>query len=989
MEDFLRNHRNREQSQPTEHTALSRCPYCSMQCTMWVHEEKSVQGKKRVSISPNEEDPVVKGRLCVKGMNAHTHVLGEDRLKKPLLRKEGQLEPVTWAEALTWFKERVIATQEKYGHDAVAMFGGGSLTNEESYLLGKFARVALRTRYIDYNGRYCMSSAATAANQAFGVDRGLTQPLADLPQTDCLILAGTNISECQPTMMPYIHEAKKNGATIIVIDPRETATSRVADIHLQVHPGGDSALVNGMLKVIVDEGYTDENFIRNHTRGFNDLKAYLQTISLSEVASIAGVSEENIRVAARAFGKARAGMVLTARGVEQHTNGVRNVRNFINIALATGNMGRVGSGYGAVTGQGNGQGGREHGQKADQLPGYRQIENQQHRREVAEVWGIEEEQLPRAGVSAHEMFARMHEQLIRGLVVFSSNPLNSNPDSHYVEEALEQLDFLVVVDMFLSETASKADLVLPSATFLEDEGTVTNLEGRVSLRRAVRKLPAEVKTDWMILMEMAQALNQAKYFSYSNVEDIFNELCRASKGGIADYNGMSYQRIDEEDGVFWPCPDKDEAGVKRLFTGGRFFHPDGRARFLTVPHETPAEATDDTYPLTLTTGRLMHHYLTGVQTRRTPIHNQRAPEPLLYIHPNTAEEWMVEEGQLASVKSRRGEIKLKVKRTTQIRPDTVFIPMHWGGDGGVNRLTLPELDPESKMPAFKACAVRVGPPRTRRQKEDYREGEKGRMKKKKLVLVGNGMAGVQVIEHVLKLAKDDYDVTIFGKEPYPNYNRILLSSVLSGETEMEDITLNDWDWYQKNDIQLHVNCEVTRIDTEQKVVYGTDGVTASYDQLILATGSLPFMLPLPGVDKKGVIAFRDIKDCEAMMEASKQTKKAAVIGGGLLGLEAARGLLNLGMEVDVVHIYEDLMERQLDPVASTMLKEKLEQQGMNFLTNKHTEKILGNQRVKGLRFKDGTQIQADLVVMAVGSRNQAQCGGGERGWDRGEPGYRC
>lgn len=950
-----------EPKHPQNETEKSQCPYCSMQCTMQVDKRDD-----QLSVTPNQQDPIVQGRWCIKGMHAHVHALDEDRLKHPLLRKNGRLEPVSWEEALEWFRQQVEKTQAIYGKDAVSVFGGGSLTNEEAYLLGKFARVALETRYIDYNGRYCMSSAATAANQAFGVDRGMTNPLEDIAKTGCLILAGTNIAECQPTMMPYILEAKANGATVIVIDPRKTKTARHADIHLPVRPGTDTALVNGMLKTLLDEGYSDPSFIRKHTRGFDKLAAHLESVSLSEVAMITGVSKEKIQRAAQAFGQAATGMVFTARGVEQHTTGVRNVRNFINLVLLTGKVGRPGCGYGAVTGQGNGQGGREHGQKADQLPGYRLIQNPEHRRAVANVWGVDEKRLPGAGVSATEMFRLALEKKIRGMVVLSSNPVVSNPDSRQTEKALDQLDFLVVIDLFLSETAKKADLVLPGASYMEGEGTMTNLEGRVLLRRAVRKAPGEAKPDWMILTEMAKALGKETFFPYFKAETIFEELRRATQGGIADYSGMDYRRIEKENGVFWPCPKEDAPGVERLFEDGRFFHPDGRARFLAVPHHAPPEPTDEQYPLTLTTGRLMHHYLTGVQTRRTPALNEQAPEPLLYIHPDTAKEWLLEDGKKACIRSRRGEIHLKVRADPAIRRDTVFVPMHWGGEKGVNRLTLPELDPESRMPSFKACAVRVEPCKVNYQNDRPLKGEKEMNEKKKLVLIGNGMAGVQVIEHVLKLTKEDYEITIFGKEPHPNYNRILLSKVLAGDTEMSDIILNDWDWYEQNGIRLHSGCEVIRIDTQNRVVYAEGGVSAPYDQLVLATGSLPLMLPLPGVDKEGVIAFRNIKDCQIMMKASQKYRKAAVIGGGLLGLEAARGLLNLGMEVDVVHIFNDLMERQLDSTASRMLKETLEQQGMRFLMEKQTESILGEKRATGLRFKDGTDLKADLVVMAVG-----------------------
>lgn len=690
-------------------TGISQCPYCSMQCTMLVDQERTPITKTRYVISPNKADPVVQGKMCVKGMEAHVPALSKSRLQTPLLKKDGRLVPVSWRTAMNWFKRKVLHLQRQYGKDAIGVYGGGSLTNEEGYLLGKFARVALGTRYIDYNGRFCMSSAATAGNQAFGIDRGMTNPLEDIPLAKCIILAGTNIADCQPTMMPYLRKAKANGAFIIAIDPRVTGTTKFADLHLQVKPGTDAALVNGLLKVIVEEGYVDWPFVREHTEGVEELLAHLRQIRLHEVAQTAGVSEEMMVQAARAFGQAETGMVFTARGVEQHANGVQNVRNFINLSLLTGKIGKQGSGYGAVTGQANGQGGREHGQKADQLPGYRLIEEPEHRRHIARVWGVNERKLPRKGVSAYEMFEAIGRQEIRGLIVFSSNPIVSNPNAHLVESALRNLGLLVVVDLYLSETAQLADLVLPGSSHLEDEGTMTTLEGRVTLRKAVMPLPGSARQDWQIMALMAQSLGKRHWFSYANAGEIFQELCLASEGGIADYSGISYERIEQEQGVFWPCPSADRSGMARLFEDRKFFHPDGRAKLLAVPHDPSGERVDGQFPLILTTGRVMHHYLSGVQTRLTPALERKVPEPFLQIHPLTAEGIGLSDGERAVIISRRGEIVCKVEISSHIRPDTVFVPFHWGGEASINRVTLPELDPQSRMPSFKACAVRVEP----------------------------------------------------------------------------------------------------------------------------------------------------------------------------------------------------------------------------------------------------------------------------------------
>lgn len=707
MNEFLKAVQQRAVDRPKERTGQTECPYCSVQCTMNLHEEKSIM-VSRFSVSPNKEDPVTDGRLCVKGLNAHVHAVHEGRLKYPMIRIGSSWAAVSWEEALAEIGGRLRSIQEKYGKDAVGVYGGGSLTNEECYLLGKFARVALQTKYIDYNGRFCMSAAAGAANLTFGADRGLTNPLAEVPLAKCIILAGTNLAECQPTIMQYFRKARSEGCKIIVIDPRETGTSAVADLHLRVKPGYDAALVNGMLKVIVERGYVDREFVESRTTGFAELEKHLRSVSLAEAAALSGVAPEAIAEAARLFGEAETGMVFTARGVEQHASGVANVRNFLNLVLLTGKIGRPGCGYGAITGQANGQGGREHGQKADQLPGYRLIENPEHRAYMAKVWGVSEEELPRKGVSAYEMMEAIDRGEIKGLIILGSNPVVSNPNSHLVERALAKLEFLLVIDLFESETARLAHMLLPGSAYLEDEGTITQLEGRVVVRRAVKPLPGKAKLDWEILCLIAETLGKGQYFKYRSAEDIFNELRIASRGGIADYSGMTYERLEREKGLFWPCPDEAHPGTPRMFER-RFGHPDGLARLVPIEHQNPKEVAGRKYPYLLTTGRVLQHYLSGVQTRNTPELNSKYPEPLLEIHPETAGEIGLINGGHAKVSSRRGTIRLKVKYSPKIRKETVFVPFHWGDDQCINRLTNPALDPVCRMPEFKVCAVSIVP----------------------------------------------------------------------------------------------------------------------------------------------------------------------------------------------------------------------------------------------------------------------------------------
>lgn len=703
--ELLRYFRHKQKDHASETLFDTQCPFCSVQCAMQFVEERVV-GRNCYKVIP-KDNPTSNGRLCIKGLHAHQHALHTERLQFPLLKRNGRFVRVSWEEALSFIQINFKNIQKEFGNDAIGVYGGGSLTNEEAYLLGKFARVALKTKYIDYNGRYCMSAAAAAMNATFGLDRGLTNKLSEIPHARCIILAGTNVAECQPTIMPYFHQAKKNGTFFIVIDPRETATCGLADLHIKIKPGTDVAFVNGMLKVIFAEGYVDEQFVKERTEGYDELKKHIEQIQLDEMAEMTGIAPEVIQFAARQYATAPTGMIFTARGVEQQTNGYMTVRNFLNLALVTGKIGKIGCGCGAITGQGNGQGGREHGQKADQLPGYRSIENPEHRKYIASVWGVPEEELPRKGVSAYEMIQKIDEGEIKGLFVMGSNPVVSSPNARFVKRALKKLQCLVVVDLFLSETAELADLVLPTSSYLEDEGTMTNLEGRVTWRPASRKRPGEVKHDWEILCEIARVLGKGDYFRFSSAEEIFHELRVASRGGLADYYGITYERLRNER-VYWPCPSPDHPGTARLFEQS-FAHPDGKARLAVVDNEYQKEQTTEQYPIYVTTGRVLSHYLSGTQTRRSPALASRQIEAFMEIHPNTAKKYKIENNALVKLETKRGYAIVRSKYSYKIREDTVFVPFHWSGFQNINQITDDELDPYCKMPGFKRCAARIIP----------------------------------------------------------------------------------------------------------------------------------------------------------------------------------------------------------------------------------------------------------------------------------------
>ncbi|MET9500616.1 molybdopterin oxidoreductase family protein [Streptomyces sp. NPDC006622] len=781
------------------------CPYCALQCGM----NLSPTPEGGVEVTERVDFPVNRGALCGKGRTAPAVLSSRVRLTSPLVRSGGTLTPATWDEALDRIAGELSGIRAEHGPDALGVFGGGGLTNEKAYALGKFARVVLGTSQIDYNGRFCMSSAAAGGIKAFGLDRGLPFPLEDIPKTGCVILVGSNLAETMPPSLRFFSELRETGGTLIVIDPRRTRTAEQADLHLMPRPGTDLALALGLLHLVVAEGRVDEEYVRERTSGWEEARAAAMAHWPEFVERITGVSVPQLRETVRMFCEPEAAMVLTARGPEQQSKGTDTVGAWINLCLATGRAGRPLSGYGCLTGQGNGQGGREHGQKADQLPGYRKLDDPAARRHVAEVWGVDPDSLPGPGRSAYELLDAMGSD-IRSLLLMASNPVVSAPRAAHIEERLRSLDFLAVCDVVLSETAALADVVLPVTQWAEESGTTTSLEGRVLLRQRAITPPEGVRSDLEVLHELAARLGVEKGFP-TDPEEVFEELRRASAGGPADYSGITYRRLAQENGVFWPCPAvpeaggasveagtaaagggavgadaesgasgsgsaaeaadatgtadpaspaetadttgavgagaaagdgdghrdgedvgasargdgaadvgsgvfaadsaRDEAGTvhpgtPRLFLD-RFATDDGRARFVPVSHRPVAEEPDEEYPVFLTTGRVVAQYQSGAQTRRVDELNAAAPGPFVELHPRLAARLGAAEGDPLAVVSRRGRAVAPARITTGIRPDTVFMPFHWPGEGRANTLTNPALDPTSRMPEFKVCAVRV------------------------------------------------------------------------------------------------------------------------------------------------------------------------------------------------------------------------------------------------------------------------------------------
>jgi len=691
-----------ESRNAAEKLVKTHCCFCGQQCGI----QLKVRENRVIGFEPWEDFPFNRGMLCPKGVKRYLQGNHPDRLLSPLLRTEHGFQPSTWDEALDFTARRLREIQDKYGKDAVAVYGGASLTTEKAYLMGKFARVGLGTRHIDYNGRLCMVSAGVAYKGVFGVDRS-PNPWSDIAKAEVVMVIGGNIGECAPITTDYIWRARDHGARLIVADPRFTPIARNADLYLPVRPGTDLAMLMAMLHVIIRDGLADREFIAAHTTGFETTAASVAEWTPERAAEISGVAPEAIERAAHWIAESRRSMLMHARGLEHQSKGVENCEAVAAIALATGNIGREGAGCVMITGQGNGQGGREHGQKCDQLPGQRSLSDPAAREYVAGVWGIAPDELPAPGYSAVEIMNAIHRGEIKGLLSICFNPLVSLPDANFTREALERLEFFGVIDFFLSETAMHADVVLAGSLQEEEEGVTANVEARViHIQKAVEP-PANARRDSEIICDLARRLGRERYFPFREPREIFDELRLASRGGIADYYGITYERIDREKGVFWPCPSSDHPGTPRLFENGKFFHADGKARFMKLEWRDGGDPVDAEFPVYLTTGRVVSQYLSGTQTRRIGALVDQYPEPKLEIHPRLAAQFGIQTGDRVTITTRRASITLPAMVVRTIRPDTVFIPYHWPGGRSANLLTHRTLDPRSKIPEFKVSACRV------------------------------------------------------------------------------------------------------------------------------------------------------------------------------------------------------------------------------------------------------------------------------------------
>jgi ferredoxin-nitrate reductase len=965
-------------------TTATQCPYCGVGCGLLA----DVKDGQLTAVRGDPIHPANRGRTCRKPLGLPFAVHARDRATVPLWRedRDARLEPTGWDDALGTLAARLQAIVAEHGPDAIAFYISGQLLTEDYYAINKLAKGFLGCNNVDSNSRLCMSSAVAGYSGAFGFD-GPPPAYEDIAHADCFLLLGTNTAECHPIVWSRIRDRQAEGAFVICADPRETKTARGSDLHLPVRPGTDLALLNALLHVTERDGLVDGDFVARHTSGWEQCSAVARDWTPERAAEVCGVRAKLIEQAAHRFAGAGAALALWSMGANQSTVGTLKNRALVNLCLATGHIGRPGAGPLSLTGQPNAMGGRETGGLAHLLPGYRKVTEATDRAAMAAHWGVPVGQLSsEPGLPAVALFEALEAGRVKAVWIMATNPLVSLPDGQRARAALERAELVVVQDPHHpTETSSLAHAVLPAAAWPEKEGTMTSSERRIGLVRRALAPPGEARPDWEIVAGLARKLGFGDAFAWPDAAAVFDEFAACTAGRPCDLSGVSHARLRREGGLQWPCPAQpvgDHPGTPRLYADRRFPTPDGRARFAPTPHAAPAETPDPDFPLLLTTGRVADQWHTMTRTGHSPTLRASAGAPALSCHPLDALDAGLDDGAHARIVSRRGELRLAVRCDDTLPRGVAFAPFHWGalhaaaGAGALNALTLAAVDPTSAQPELKALAVRLEP--LRRRDEPVRRRALARPRR--LVVVGTGMAGLAVVEEALRRRPaQDWRIVMLGEEPGPSYNRVLLSKLLARTCGPGELELRPLSWYAAHGVDLRGGCRAEALDLERRCVVDEAGGHHPYDALVLATGSRPFVPPIPGVDLPHVDAFRTWRDADALAATAPGTA-TVVVGGGLLGLEAAAGLRARGARVTVVELAARLMGQQLDVGAAAALRRALETQGIAFVLGHSVARIERDRVV----LDDDDELPATRVVVAAGVRAETtlaraaglQCGRG-------------
>lgn len=919
-------------------------------------------GSGLLELQEREDYPVNKGALCSKGRNLHHTAMDlSNRLRTPTLRdrETGEQTEIAWEEAMDRICGEVQKAQEEIGPDAVGFYVSGQCLTEEYYLANKICKGFLGTNNIDTNSRLCMSSAVMGYKKTLGDDL-VPCCYEDLDLCDVFLVAGANPSWCHPILWRRVEGRLDSNpdAKLIVVDPRRTETCSFADLHLQILPGTDCILMNAIASVLWDRGWVDMDFIQKHCSGWIQLKAQLGEMTLAERAEACGVDAKDIVQAAEWIGESSTFMSLWTMGLNQSRIGTDKNIALIQLNLLTGQIGKPGCGPLSLTGQPNAMGGREVGGMATLLAAHHNPSSADDRQKVADFWGVPS--LPEGkGYTAMEMIEALEQGRLKVLWIIATNPLVSLPDQNRVEAALAKADLVVVQDFSsASDSLRVADLMLPAATWLEKDGCMTNSERRISRVRKLKDAPGDAKSDVDILLSFAEGMGWKDSFTYESEADIFAEYAELTRGTTIDITGVSYERLDQEGSIQWPCPEGGE-GTARLFEDLQFATEDGLAHLFAVPDHVPHWAQQEGFPYVLTTGRIRDQWHTMTRSGRVKRLGLQDPSPFLQIHPDDAVALGLEDGDAVRIVSKQGEAELPVRRSEEIRPGLIFAPMHWGrdpagGKGLINRTVAGELDPISLQPDFKCTPVRLEPVSPA---------------SKRVVVVGAGAGALQFVTSYRQLRPQD-EVIVIGREPRGFYNRILLPEYLTGELSWQDlVSLGEKD-EQGLQFQFLQSVEVTEVDRSARKVVCSDGQEFSYDKLVLSTGSRAFVPPGVRVDLPGVFTMRTREDADRARERITPTSRVLVMGGGLLGIELAASLEAAGVNAAVIEMAPRLMMRQLDEMAAELLKQELESRGIPVYTSDAvTEYVTDTDgNFAGVTTREGRSIEADLLFVAVGTR---------------------
>lgn len=942
------------------------CSYCGVGCG--IIAKKDAQGK--ISVTGDKEHPVNAGMLCSKGMNLD-YVANDtsDRILYPEMRwsKSHPRERVSWDQGLERAARVFKSLISKHGPDSVGFYVSGQCLTEEYYIANKLTKGFLGTNNIDTNSRLCMSSAVVAYKKTFGED---SVPISyeDIDLADCFLIAGANPSWCHPILFRRLEKRKEENpdVKVIVVDPRKTDSARFADLHLQLIPGTDIILFNAIGRRLLDRGYIDNKFIKDHTEDFQKYKKQAFSLSLKKASKLCGIPVEEIKLVAEMIGRSKGFISMWAMGLNQSSVGTDKNFALLNLSLITGKIGKPGSGPFSLTGQPNAMGGREVGGMANLLAVHKDLGNESHRQEVADFWGVDSIS-EKPGYTATEMFDAIEEGKLKAIWIVCTNPMVSLPNSRRVEEAMKKAKFVVVQEIsHKADTLEYADLVLPAAGWMEKEGTMTNSERRISYLPKGLTPPGEARADVEILCDFATRMG-FRGFNYTNTEDIYREYCKMTKGTNIDISYLNYDRLKNEGTFQWPVPEYRHTGTPRLFQDNKFFTPSKKAVF-NIPEsiENTSAKPSEEFPLILTTGRIRDQWHTMTKTGKVSRLRTHYSSPVLEINPIDAYLKDIKEGDVVEIKSTNGEVRVRAKLTKDMRQGVVFLPMHWGKklNSDLNRsnnLTNTRVDPQSKEPDFKYTCVSV---------------VKYKKPAEKIIVVGAGAAAFRFVQNYREHNAQD-KIEVFSKEAQPFYNRVLLPEYVTEELSWEQLLKIKEEELEKLHINLYSQTSIEKLDTQAKTVTDIYGKNYSYDKLILATGSRAFIPGDAQIDLPGRFSMRskaDADEFKSYLEALKlppEDQHVVIVGGGLLGLELAAALQHKNLKTTIIQRASRLMERQLDAISSKLLARDVQERGIQIYFDNEVSTVFEDEENPGelnISLKSGKIINAHAIAYAIGTR---------------------